>query len=151
MGMNPVSPKLTTARYIGGLPWLIVPALAAAVAAWLWTPWLWIAAGVFAVLTLWAVWLIPAQVKRIGWQETEDELLIQKGRLWYTLTVVPYGRIQFVDVRSGPVGRRLGLKTIELHTASTSSDSSVPGLPADAAEELRERLAVKARERMSGL
>lgn len=151
MGMRPVSPKLTTARYIAGLPWLIVPALAAAAAAWWWTPWLWIAAGVFAALACWAVWLIPAQVKRIGWEETDDELLIQKGRLWHTLTVVPYGRIQFVDVGSGPVDRRLGLKGIELHTASTSSDASIPGLPSAEADQLRERLALKARERMSGL
>ena len=149
--MNPVSPKLATARYVGGLPWLIVPIIALAVAALLWTPWLWIAVGVLVVLLVWLIWLIPAQVKLMGWQETDDELLIQKGRLWHSLTVVPYGRIQFVDVNAGPVQRNLGLKTIELHTASSTSDSSIPGLLAEDADALRERLTVKARERMSGL
>lgn len=149
--MNPVSPKLTTARYLGRLPWILLPAIGFAVAAWLWTPWLWIGAGVFLTLFLWQLWLIPAQVKLLGWQETEDELLITKGRLWHTFTVVPYGRIQFVDVTAGPIERSLGMKTLELHTASASSDSSVQGLPADTADALRDRLAVKARERMSGL
>lgn len=149
--MNPVSPKLTTARYLGRLPWILLPAIGFAVAAWLWSPWLWIGAGIFAALFLWQLWLIPAQVKLLGWQETEDELLITKGRLWHTFTVVPYGRIQFVDVTAGPIERSLGMKTLELHTASASSDSSVQGLPADTADALRDRLAVKARERMSGL
>lgn len=149
--MNPVSSKLTVARYVAGLPWLVVPALAAAVGTWLWTPWLWIAAAVCVVLTVWVIWLIPAQVKLIGWEETADELIIKKGRIWHTVTVVPYGRIQFVDVGSGPITRQLGLKSIELHTASNSSDASIPGLPAATADELRDRLAVKARERMSGL
>lgn len=149
--MNPVSPKLTTARYLGRLPWILLPAIGFAVAAWLWSPWLWIGAGIFLALFLWQLWLIPAQVKLLGWQETEDELLITKGRLWHTFTVVPYGRIQFVDVTAGPIERSLGMKTLELHTASASSDSSVQGLPADTADALRDRLAVKARERMSGL
>lgn len=149
--MNPVSPKLTTARYLGRLPWILLPAIGFAVAAWLWTPWLWIGAGIFLALFLWQLWLIPAQVKLLGWQETEDELLITKGRLWHTFTVVPYGRIQFVDVTAGPIERSLGMKTLELHTASASSDSSVQGLPAETADALRDRLAVKARERMSGL
>lgn len=149
--MNPVSPKLARARYIGGLPWLIVPAIAVAVAAWLWTPWLWIAVAVLVAIIAWLLWLIPAQVKLMGWQETDNELLIQKGKLWHSLTVVPYGRIQFVDVQAGPVDRHFGLKSIELHTASSTSDSQVPGLTGDEADALRERLTIKARERMSGL
>lgn len=79
--MNPVSPKLTTARYLGRLPWLIVPLLGCAVLAWWQSPWWGIGAAAFGVLLAWQVWLIPAQVKLLGWQETEDELLITKGRL----------------------------------------------------------------------
>lgn len=149
--VNPVSPKLTTARYLGRLPWLIVPLLGCAVLAWWQSPWWGIGAAAFGVLLAWQVWLIPAQVKLLGWQETEDELLITKGRLWHTFTVVPYGRIQFVDVSAGPIERALGIKTLKLHTASASSDATVQGLPADTADALRDRLAVQARERMSGL
>ena len=150
-GVNPVSPKLTTARYLGRLPWLILPLLIFVGLAWWVSPWFWIGAGAALALLAWQVWLIPAQVKLLGWQETDDELLITKGRLWRTFTVVPYGRIQFVDVTAGPVERALGMKTLKLHTASATSDSVVEGLPADTADALRGRLAVKARERMSGL
>ena len=95
--------------------------------------------------------LMTAQVKNLGWQETADELLVTRGKIWHTFTVVPYGRIQFVDVTAGPVERAMGLKKVKLHTASPSSDATIPGLPAVDADALRERLAIKARERMSGL
>ena len=63
----------------------------------------------------------------------------------------PYGRIQFVDVTSGPIARAVGLKDLEVNTASTTSVSSLPGIEADVADALRDRLAAKARQRMSGL
>lgn len=149
--MNRVSPKLIPATYLAELPWYVVGAAVCAALAWLWSAWWWFGAAFFAAVLAWALWLIPARVRRIGWRETEDELLITKGRLWHTLTVVPYGRIQFVDVTAGPVERAFGLKRLKLHTASATSDATVPGLPADDADALRERLTVQARERMSGL
>lgn len=149
--LNPVSPKLVKARYLSMLIWLGIPLIGFIVAALLWTKWMWIGVGVTAAFMLWLVWLIPAQVKLMGWLETDDELLIKKGKLWHTFTVVPYGRIQFVDVTAGPIENALGLKSVELHTASATSESEVRGLPADVADALRERLTEKARERMSGL
>jgi membrane protein YdbS with pleckstrin-like domain len=107
--------------------------------------------GVLAVLLVWDLWLIPAQARNRGWVETPSELLIAKGMLWRTFTVVPYGRIQFVDVTAGPVERMFGVKRVKLHTASATSDSEVVGLAAVEADALRDRLAVAARERMSGL
>lgn len=150
-GMNPVSPDLTKARYIVSLSWMVVLALAAGIAGYFLHWSLYIAAGVCVAVIFWLLWLIPSQVKLMGWQETNDELLITKGRLWHRFTVVPYGRIQFVDVSSGPVTRMLGLKTVKLHTASAGTDATIKGLEADTADALRARLADKARERMSGL
>ena len=149
--LNPVSPALAKARLIAFLPGPIIVGLACVVAAWWWTPWLWIGVALMLLATAYLAWLIPAQVRLLGWAETTDELLITKGRLWYTFTVVPYGRVQFVDVSSGPVQRRFGLRTLTVHTASATSDSEIPGLDTATAEALRDRLAVKARERMSGL
>ncbi|MBI8999392.1 PH domain-containing protein [Corynebacterium sp. CCM 9185] len=149
--LNPVSPALAKARLLIVLPVPAVAALGCAVAAWWWTPLLWIGVVLMLIATGYLAWLIPAQVRLLGWAETTDELLITKGRIWYTFTVVPYGRVQFVDVSSGPVQRRFGLKTLTLHTASSTSDSEIPGLDSVTADALRDRLAVKARERMSGL
>ncbi|AGS34092.1 hypothetical protein B841_03045 [Corynebacterium maris DSM 45190] len=149
--MSRVSPKLTPATYLAELPWYVIGAAVCAALAWWWSAWWWLSVAFFAVVLAWALWLIPARVRRIGWRETDDELLITKGRLWHTLTVVPYGRIQFVDVTAGPIERVFGLKRLKLHTASATSDATVPGLLADDADALRERLTVQARERMSGL
>ena len=150
-GMNPVSRKLIKARYIVNLSWMALFAIAAGVAGYFLHWSFYIIAGVFVALIFWLLWLIPSQVKLMGWQETDDELLITKGRLWHRFTVVPYGRIQFVDVSSGPIARMYGLKAVKLHTASAGTDATVKGLEADTADALRERLADKARERMSGL
>lgn len=149
--MNSVSPKLTTARYLGRLPWLLIAVIVFAVLGFMVSNWWHIGTGVSLVFLLWQIWLVPAQVKRLGWLETSNELLITKGKLWHTFTVVPYGRIQYVDVKAGPIERALGMKSLELHTASSTSDSTVQGLPAAEADALRDRLAEKARERMSGL
>lgn len=107
--------------------------------------------GVAAALGVWNLVLVPLRVRGIGYLETDSELLISKGKMWRTVTAIPYGRIQFVDVKSGPISRALSLKTIVIHTASSTSDSTLPGLPAAEADALRDRLAVQARERMSGL
>lgn len=149
--MNPVSPKLATARYLKNLPWTIAVMVVFAVLGFTIDRWFYLGAALFALLLIWQIWLIPNQVKRIGWLETPDELLITKGKLWNTFTLIPYGRIQFVDVTAGPLERWLGMKTIQLNTASATSDSTIQGLPADQADALRDRLAEKARERMSGL
>lgn len=156
--MNPVSPKLVIVRYLSVLPWVILPAVGFLIAGILIDEeeqflkiGAYVGAGIFAVLVIWLLWLIPAQVKKLGWKETADELLLSRGKVFHTYTVVPYGRIQFVDVTAGPIERIFGLKSVELHTASASSDSSIAGLVAAEADALRDRLAIQARERMSGL
>ena len=149
--MNPVSMKLIKARYLSGLPWAVLFIGGSIAAAVFWSSWLWIATAVIVAFVLFRIWLIPRQVKLLGWKETDDELLITRGKIWHTFTVVPYGRIQFVDVSAGPIDKLFGLKNVKLHTASSSSDSDVPGLAAVDADALRQRLSEKARERLSGL
>src|SRR5699024_4903117 len=140
-GINPVSPDLTNARYIVSLSWMVVLALAAGIAGYFLHWSLYIAAGVCVSVVLWLLWLIPSHVKLMGWQETNDVLMITKGRFWHRFTVVPYGRIQFEDVSSGPVPRMLGLKTVILHTASAGTDATIKGLEGDTEDVLRARLA----------
>ena len=49
------------------------------------------------------------------------------------LSVVPYGRMQFIDVTAGPFERSFGLATVRMHTAAAASDARIPGLAADEA------------------
>ena len=97
------------------------------------------------------VWLIRRQVPAISWAELEEELVIRKGRIVRTLVSVPYGRLQYVDVQSGPLSRRLGMADVELHTASPESGGSIPGLPIEEAEALRTRLAARGEAQRAGL
>jgi len=56
------------------------------------------------------------------------------------LSVVPYGRMQFVEVTAGPIERSFRLSTVKLHTAAAASDARIPGLEREEAARLRDRL-----------
>jgi membrane protein YdbS with pleckstrin-like domain len=90
----------------------------------------------------WAAW---------GYLEREDDLVVRRGVLVRRTTVVPYGRMQFVDVTAGPLDRRLGIATVTLHTAAAATDASVPGLLAAEATRLRDRLAALGEARQAGV
>jgi membrane protein YdbS with pleckstrin-like domain len=86
-----------------------------------------------------------------GYAERAEDLLVRRGVMVRRLSVVPYGRMQFVDVVAGPLERRWGLATVRLHTAAAASDARVPGLPAAEAERLRDRLAMLGESRAAGV
>ena len=99
-------------------------------------------------------WTLDAVERRYaawGYAEREDDLLVRRGVLVRRTSVVPYGRMQYVDVTSGPLDRRLGLATVTMHTAAAASDASIPGLRADEAGRLRDRLAALGEARQAGL
>ena len=148
---QPVSPRLVTTRTIVLAACAVVPVLAALVLATVVTPWLWAAIVVELLVVAWVLWVIRRQVPMITWAETPEELVIRRGRLFRTVVSVPYGRLQFVDVQSGPLARRFGMATVELHTASPESGGRIPGLPTDTAEALRERLAARGESQRAGL
>ena len=150
---QPVSPRLSYALLtrlgLTGLPMLVV----AAGLSWLWWGPVWaIAVGAVIVVVAGAqLILIPRRVRSWGYAERDDDLLIRHGLWTRRLSIVPYGRMQFIDIRSNPVERMFTLSTITLHTASASSDSTVPGLDPDTATGLRDRLANRAHTDVEGL
>ena len=147
-----VSPRLATVRRIGLLVvWVPLSALLV-VLLWLVHAWLGALAAVAALLGLAWVWAVVGRtVRSWGYAERADDLLVTKGVLRRQLVVVPYGRMQFVDVTAGPLDRRFGLATVQLHTAAAATDASIPGLvPAEAAR-LRDRLAARGEATAAGL
>ena len=90
-----------------------------------------------AVLCLVQVLLTPRRVRSYGYREDADDFMVRKGLLVRTLVVVPYGRMQYVDVSSGPILRMFGLSSITLHTASAETDAELPGITAEEARRLR--------------
>ena len=86
-----------------------------------------------------------------GFCERADDLLVRRGVMVRRLSLVPYGRMQFVDVSAGPLERAFGLATLRLHTAAAASDVRIPGLPRAEAERLRDQLSTLGGARMAGL
>jgi membrane protein YdbS with pleckstrin-like domain len=86
-----------------------------------------------------------------GYLEREDDLLVRRGCLFRRVSVVPYGRMQFVDVTAGPFERWFGLATVRLHTAAAATDARIPALDAAEATRLRDRLAALGEARAAGL
>jgi membrane protein YdbS with pleckstrin-like domain len=149
---TPVSPRLGTARLLVALIWLGVPLVGLAVAAALSSVgWLWIGVAVLAAFVVWTIWLVPRQVRALGYAERADDLLLRRGILFRSMVVVPYGRMQYVDVSAGPLARKMGIASVQLHTASPGTDASIDGLPTAEAARLRDQLASRGEARLAGL
>ncbi|MFV0251973.1 MAG: PH domain-containing protein [Beutenbergiaceae bacterium] len=146
-----VSAKLARVRLITICIWLGLPTLGALVAAIFVGTWMWLAPAVLFGVLVSIVALIRRQVRAISFAELEEDLLIRKGLLFRTMSVVPYGRMQYVDVQAGPLDRWAGIATVQLHTASANSDASIPGLPEEQAARLRDRLTEAGEARLAGL
>jgi membrane protein YdbS with pleckstrin-like domain len=86
-----------------------------------------------------------------GYAEREDDLLVRRGVMFARLSVVPYGRMQFIDVTAGPLERAFGLATVRLHTAAAATDARIPGLERGEAARLRDRLAELGEAQAAGL
>jgi membrane protein YdbS with pleckstrin-like domain len=147
-----VSPQLATVRRVTGCTPLLLIAAGCAVPA-LAIPWppLWLLAAAFVGLAVWVFWLAGRQARAWGYAEREDDLLVRSGLLFRRVVVVPYGRMQFVDVQAGPVDRLFGIARVQLHTASAASDAAIPGLPPNEAARLRDRLASRGQAQLAGL
>lgn len=109
-----------------------------------------VVAGAVAVLaTLWSV--ERGRYRSWGYVERADDLVVQRGIFIRKLSVVPYGRMQFIDVTAGPVDRLFGLATVQLHTAAAATDARIPGLLRSDADALRDRLTTIGEARATGL
>lgn len=149
---TPVSPRLARARLTVMAVWLVpVLAVLALLAVALRQPWLWLPFGVVAAFTLWGALLVRRQVGALAYAERADDLLVRRGILFRSLVVVPYGRMQYVDVTAGPVARAFKIASVQLHTASPQTTASIEGLPPAEAARLRDRLASRGEARLAGL
>lgn len=109
----------------------------------------WIAALLVSCVLIWSFGELA--YRSAGYVERADDLMVTGGVFVRRLVVVPYGRMQFVDVTAGLLERWMGIATVRLHTAAAATDARIPGLPAAEAAQLRDRLAGKSEARSMGL
>lgn len=146
----PVSSRLADARLICWWAFAL-PAMAVCVVLGLRGGAWWALPAGFLAFALWVSWILVRQVSVHAWVEREDDLMVRRGRVFRRVTVVPYGRMQFVDVASGPLARAFGIARVQLHTASQGSDAHIAGVPAEEAARLRDRLTTRGEARLAGL
>ncbi len=150
---TPVSPKLASVRRVNAAILFGVLGLVALLVLGMTLSWVY---GVLALLVAvggfaWSSALIGRNQRSWKYAEREDELLVSHGILFRELVVVPYGRMQFVDVAAGPLERAFGIATVELHTATPATDAKIPGLHPDEASRLRDRLSALGQAQAWGL
>ncbi|MDN4480155.1 PH domain-containing protein [Demequina muriae] len=146
-----VSRTLIYARLITMALWLGIPLIGLIVLGALTSPWVWTGAGALLIAMIWSAWVIVRQVTAHAWAEREDDLVVKRGRILRTVTVVPYGRMQYVEVESGPLARAFGIARVQLHTASPGTDANIAGVPEAEAARLRDRLTSRGEAQLAGL
>ena len=98
-------------------------------------------AGLFLLLALLGA-LVGARLRHQRWKLDAEGLWLRQGRMWWKETRVPLNRVQHVDLKHGPLERRLALATLVVHTAAVHlSGITVRGIPEADAEVLRDTLA----------
>lgn len=90
-----------------------------------------------------AIFSPPVQYRAWGYTLREGDLYVRRGVLSRNTSVIPLARIQHVDTRQDLVERWLGLARVVVYTAGIrGAELTIPGLTAEKAETLRDRLVV---------
>lgn len=78
---------------------------------------------------------------RIGHALLPDRLRAVDGYLFHRDTLVPFARVQHIDVTRGPLERMFGVASLVVHTAGThNSIVTLPGLSPGDADAMRETI-----------
>lgn len=152
-----VSPKLVKARILGNLVWwalLLAVAIALHVLTnifeWPW--WIHLFALPVYIGVVQSILFTPRRTRALGYATRENDLLFRSGIMSRSLTVLPYGRVQDIEINEGIIERKFGLSTITLKTAGgILSDVSIPGLERAEAERIRDLVTREAHEKMAAL
>ncbi|MXP25827.1 PH domain-containing protein [Altererythrobacter indicus] len=114
--------------------------IAAVIAGLIFPPVRWYVIALGAALALF--WIIRLPARRYahkGYMMSGDRLRVARGMLFRRDTVVPFGRVQHIDVTQNPLERFYGLATLVVHTAGTHNSSvALAGLKRADADAMRE-------------
>jgi len=92
-----------------------------------------------------AKWIVPLRRRVLGYQLTDTAFVTRDGLLTRELVIVPYGRIQSVRVRQGPVQRWLRLASVWADVAGAGLTPAAPHRDVAEAKALATDLAERSR------
>ncbi|HVF37727.1 MAG TPA: PH domain-containing protein [Sphingomicrobium sp.] len=79
--------------------------------------------------------------KRLGYAIDGRLLRTVRGWLFHVDTIVPFVRVQHIDVTRGPVDKMFGTASLVVHTAGThNSIVTLPGLSPERATQIRDAI-----------
>ncbi|MFY9263144.1 MAG: PH domain-containing protein [Actinomycetaceae bacterium] len=110
-----------------------------------------IALGYVLVTAALDVFIARRRAKVVGYAELENELVVVHGIMFRRLEVVPYGRMQQVNLGTGPLMSLFDLASVELVTASATTDATIPGVKKSEADRLRAKLTALGEAKLEGL
>ncbi len=95
-----------------------------------------------ALIALSGIFVAPDRVyRRLGYAIDESLLRVVRGWLFHTDTIVPFIRVQHIDVLRGPFDKMFGTASLIVHTAGThNSIVTLPGLAPEQAAAMRETI-----------
>ena len=95
-----------------------------------------------ALVALGGVVIAPNRVyRRLGYAIDDRLLRVVHGWLFHTDTIVPFVRVQHIDVTRGPIDKIFGTASLVVHTAGTHNSIVVlPGLAPDRAADMRDTI-----------
>ena len=118
---------------------LLIAATVAEIAIPGWTGVIWLPVVLVAAYIV--LYLPMRRYAARGYSLEEERLRVVRGLLFHSDTIVPFGRVQHIDVDQGPLERGFGLATLTVHTAGSHNASvSLPGLAHDDALAMREEI-----------
>ncbi|WP_206448209.1 PH domain-containing protein [Agrococcus sp. KRD186] len=151
-----ISMRYASVEAVSTVIWWLIVGVAATVPIWIvndgdmpWWGWLPLAAAILLIVI--GVVFSVLRTRTIGYLQRDDDLLVRRGMLFRRFVAVPYGRMQVVDITQGPVERMFGLKSLKFVTAAATSAITIPGMPGDTAEQLRDHLVAVSESRRAGL
>ena len=104
-------------------------------------PWGFLSVAVVLLALLTITVTANRQHSRWGYRLGEDDLRVARGYAFHTDTLVPFVRVQHIDVGQGPVERMCGVAHLVVHTAGThNSIVTLPGLTRATAEAMRDSI-----------
>jgi uncharacterized protein len=101
--------------------------------------------GAVAVAGLTLAWWLPAVAhRRWRYELTAGTVELRHGVLVVVESSIPHFRVQHVDTRQGPLERWLGVARLEISTASSATDATIPGIEAERADAVRRHILERA-------
>lgn len=101
-----------------------------------------IATGVLLLIWLLAIIILPSRrVLSIRYQLADDHIRVRRGFLFTVDSIVPFVRVQHLDVSQGMIERSLSLSSLTVHTSGVLNEAvTLPGLETGLAHEMRETI-----------